>query len=143
MDIYDDLGSTESQEFNDFHQSIPQLYSYLDSQISDISCQLFRSQPIPSQSNDIEMLSLLPILHSHGAIISRNLNCEVTHVLTTLSNKSRHSLIETRLRELRLHQNYRHEKRVVSPKWIFDCLNEKKLLIPSTRSHHFIQLTSL
>ena len=88
------------------------------------------------------MLSLLPILHSHGAIISRHLTCDVTHIVTTSCNTLRHSMIERRIRELRLLSNYRHEKRIVSPKWIYDCLKEKKLLIPSTRAKHFVQLTS-
>lgn len=117
-------------------------YNSSTSLLEDVSCQLFRHQSIPSQNNTIEMLSLLPILHSHGAVISRDLTCEVTHVVTTSSNPQRHSLIERRLRDLRFFENYRHEKRIVSPKWVYDCLKEKKLLVPSTRSQHFVQLTN-
>jgi hypothetical protein len=46
---------------------------------------------------EIEMLTLLPLLHSHGAIISRDLNCDVTHVVVSATNPLRHAMIEVRL----------------------------------------------
>jgi hypothetical protein len=43
------------------------------------------------------MLTLLPLLHSHGAIISRDLNCDVTHVVVSSMNSLRHGMIEVRI----------------------------------------------
>jgi hypothetical protein len=60
----------------------------------EVSCHLYRSQPIPSLLAEVEMMSLLPLLHSHGAIVSRDLSCAVTHVVVSPTNTLRHSMIE-------------------------------------------------
>ena len=38
---------------------------------------------------------------------------------------------QARLRDLRMKNDYRHEKRVVNVHWVKDCLAQKTLLLPS------------
>ena len=39
--------------------------------------------------------------------------------------------LQERLRELRLDVAYRFEKRVVSPAWVYRCIERNELLIPT------------
>jgi hypothetical protein len=69
-------------------------------------------------------------LRLHGAELSRELSVHVTHVVAGDMEEDDRRHLKDQVRHLRYDPTFKFEKRIVSTKWVDDCLESGNLIIP-------------